>query len=73
LRATALKRDSASNVPANWGHIQMVRPSGTSSVQVDLVPGATATMVAASLFATWTGNSTRQLVMLDFEVSGNKP
>lgn len=63
----------ASNVPANWGYLQMVRPSGTSNVQVDLAPGATATMVPDSLFATWTGNSTRQLVMLDFEVKGNQP
>jgi hypothetical protein len=58
----------ASNVPANWGHIQVVRPSDSSDVHVDLAPGATATMVSDSLLATWTGNSTRQLVMIDFEV-----
>jgi len=61
-----------STTPVFWDFATAVQTADSGVVTVDLVSGATGTMRSDSDLTHWTGTSTRQLVMIDFDVYSNK-
>jgi hypothetical protein len=61
-----------SDTPVFWGFATAVQASDSGVVTVDIAPGATGKMLSDSELTHWTGTSTRQLVMIDFDVYSNK-
>jgi hypothetical protein len=66
--STAIYFDDT-NTPAFWDFLSPNTDINTASY--DLAPGATNQLISMGLSNVWTGNSTEQLVLVDFNVLSN--